>query len=164
MNLKILSTFICVAFSVEAQDLQTSSDADARPVTDSVNYTVLARDGNSKVWGRVTWRTNLITSELIAKTNSYVELTPGSAHLVNGQWVDSSDQIQITQIGAQATNAQHHVALLGNINLTKAVDLVLPERGKHLVGTIVGLAYEDKASGKSVLIAELKDSIGQLLP
>src|SRR5207249_7651153 len=47
---------------------------------------------------------------------SYIELATASAHLVNGVWADSNDQIQITKTGAQATESQHKVAFLGNIN------------------------------------------------
>ena len=111
------------------------------PADSSVNvlaetpYSVAARDGNQKIWSKITWESNSLTRELIAKTNSFIELTTGAAHLVNGDWVDSSDQIEITKTGAQATNSQHQVSFLGNINSSSAIDLTLPEGDKHLVGT-----------------------------
>ena len=154
MNFKIFLTYACSALSAYAQaSLQNPADTDMPPIIDgavSANYRVVARDGNSKVWAQVTWETNLVTREVISKTNSYVELATGSAHLADK--------------GAQATNSQHQVAFLGNINMLRAVDLTLPEGDKHLAATIIGLAYEDESTGKSVLIAELKDSFGQLLP
>jgi len=127
-------------------------------------YSVAARDGNQKIWSKITWESNSLTRELIAKTNSFIELTTGAAHLVNGAWIDSSDQIEITKTGAQATNSQHQVSFLGNINSSGAIDLILPEGDKHLLSSIIGLSYEDLATGKSVLIAEVKDSHGLLLP
>jgi len=126
-------------------------------------YVVAARDGNQKTWSKVTWESNLFTRELTVRTNSFTELATGNAHLVNGVWVDSSDQIQITKTGARATNCQHQVAFLGNINTPGAIDMTLPEGDKHLVSSILGLSYMD-GTGKSVLVAELKDSVGQLLP
>src|SRR5207244_118390 len=52
---------------------------------------------------------------------------------------------------------------LGNINTSAAIDLTLPEGDKHLSSTPICLSYFDTASGKSVLIAELTNSTGQLL-
>ena len=130
MNFKIFLTYACSALSAYAQaSLQNPADTDTSPIIDggvSANYRVVARDGNSKVWAQVTWETNLVTREVISKTNSYVELATGSAHLLNGQWIESSDQIRIADKGAQATNSQHQVAFLGNINMLRAVDLTLP--------------------------------------
>src|SRR3989442_3573530 len=93
-----------------------------------------------------------------------MELATASAHLVNGAWVDSSDQIEITKTGAQATNSQHQVSFLGNINAPGSIDLTLPVGGNHLLSSVIGLSYEDLATGKSILISSVKDSIGQLLP
>jgi hypothetical protein len=127
-------------------------------------YAVTTRDGSQKLWSKTSWESNLLTGEITLKTNSYVELTPTSAHFVSGQWVESSDQIQITSFGAHATNSQHKVEFLGNINTAGSIRLRLPEGDKSLVSTPIGLSYFDTESGKSVLIAEVKDAIGQLLP
>src|SRR5207249_2683163 len=56
----------------------------------------------------------------------------------------------------------HQVSFLSNLNSPGAVDLTLPD-GQHLVSQVYGLSYYDYSSGQSVLIAEVKDSIGQLL-
>ncbi|MDB6016693.1 MAG: hypothetical protein JWR19_1182 [Pedosphaera sp.] len=81
----------------------------------------------------------------------------------NGQWVEASTEIQITPTGAIAAHGQHQVTFAANINTAGAIDLTTPE-GKHLRGHILGLSYFDAATGTNVLIAELKDSVGQLLP
>src|SRR5205085_4002568 len=94
-------------------------------------------------------------------------MATASAHQVNGEWIDYNPQIQVSDIGARATNTHHPVSFLGNINEPHAIDLTLPGQDKHLAGSVIGLAYEDLATGKSVLIAELKDSKdsqGQILP
>ena len=164
---KIFLVLACAtATSTHAQlspgAVSDSAGAKLVPVA-STDYAVAARDGNQKIWSKVTWESNSLTSELTAKTNSFIELATASAHLVNGAWVDSSDQIEITKTGAQATNSQHQVSFLGNINSPGAIDITLPEGDKHLVGAPIGLSYFDSASGKSVLISEIKDSIGALL-
>jgi len=162
------------SLSVHAQQAQEQSDqVISTPVSDSdpvvkviaaTPYAIATRDGNQKVWSKVTWESNAITGKLSIRTNSYTELATGSAHLLNGTWVDSSDQITITKTGAEATNSQHQVRFFGNINTSNAITLTLPEGDKYLASTPIGLSYFDYASGKSVLIAELKDSVGQLLP
>ena len=87
----------------------------------------------------------------------------GLNFLSNGQYVAASDQITPTATGAAATNAQVKVTFLGNINSAGAVDLESPE-GKHLVSNILGLSYSDSSSGQSVMLAEIQDFTGQILP
>ncbi len=151
-----------IAFSILSLSPAIGEQAD-RNVTQS-SYAVTRRDGNQKIRTKITTETNPFTGKVTAKTNSYIELAIANAHLVNGQWVDSSDQIEITRTGARAVNSQHKVEFLGNINSAGAIRITLPEGDKHLVSTPIGLSYFDTASGKSVMIAELKDSVGQLLP
>ena len=150
--------------SAEVQAAPTGPADSSLSVVAQTPYAVASRDGNQRLWSKVTWQSNSLTGELTAKTNSFIELATASAHLVNGVWVDSSDQIEITTTGAQATNSQHQVSFLGNINAPGAIDLTIPEGGKHLLSSVIGLSYEDLATGKSVLIASVKDSVGQLLP
>ena len=165
--LSLLAISAPAQIQVGPTDIQASATAPADSsltIVAQTRYAVASRDGNQKIWSKVTWQSNSLTRELTAKTNSFIELATASAHLVNGAWVDSSDQIEITKTGAQATNSQHQVAFLGNINSSGAIDVTLPEGGKHLASSVIGLSYEDLATGKSVLISTVKDSIGQLLP
>lgn len=81
----------------------------------------------------------------------------------SGQWVESKAEIELTSGGAAATNGQHKVFFAANVNVPGAVEMTTPD-GKRLRSHILGLSYFDTASGKSVLIAAMKDSIGQLLP
>lgn len=117
---------------------------------------------NHNVWQGVTASTNA-SGQLFYRTNRYTELATGMNHLVNGQWVPSVEQIQITQTGAVATNCQHQVYFMGNLNTPGAVHLVTPE-GLDMQSHIAGLAYYDSSLGQSVMIAELQDTLGQVLP
>jgi len=156
-------TLLCLTICTQAQPESEVLTSSLEVVAQSP-YAIASRDGNMKIWSKTTWESNALTGEVTSKTNSYTELATASAHLLNGQWVDSSEQIQITETGARATNSQHKLEFLGNINSLGAIRLTLPEGDKHLISTPIGLSYFDTSSGKSVLIAELKDSLGQLLP
>src|SRR5207249_4543565 len=81
----------------------------------------------------------------------------------NGQWLDASEAIQIQLDGSAASvNAAHQVYFSANINAAEPVKLITPDN-KTLKSHILGIAYYDFHKEQSVLIAELKDSVGQLL-
>jgi len=159
-----LGFVVLFSLSGQAQQLDQNAVADSQTQVVAVTpYAIATRDGNQKFWSKTTWESNSVSGDVTVKTNSFVELATGSSFFANGQWNDSSPAIQITQTGAEATNAQHHVRFLGNINSQGAIDITLPEGDKHLVSTPIGLTFFDTASGKSVMIAEIASSEGQLL-
>ena len=155
-----------VCLGVEAQN-QVPAGASFQPQPAGANaveitpFAVTQRGPHHRVWEKVLAYTNS-QGKTIYRTNSFVEMATG-LNVWNGtQWVDASDQIQITPNGASATSAAHQVNFAANINTTGAIDLALPD-GRHLRSQIVGLAYYDEANSNSVMFAETKDSIGQLL-
>src|SRR5262249_43905199 len=79
----------------------------------------------------------------------------------NGQWIPASDVVEIFPDGAVARHGQHQVIWSPNLNTQGAFDLSMPD-GQRLRSQVVGIAYTDAASGKSTLIAELKDCIGEV--
>jgi hypothetical protein len=123
-------------------------------------YLEVSRGPHSRVMQSISTWTNA-AGKSISKTNSYTELATGLSYKSEGQWIASSDQIQITANGAAATNGQHQVYFAANLNAAGAVDMVMPD-GQHLTGIPMFLSYFDGTN--SVLIGELQDSIGQLLP
>src|SRR5438445_6172063 len=68
-----------LASSVQAQQpldqtaVDSSPDSNTRVVAETT-YAIAARDGNQKIWSRVTWESNSLTGDLTAKTNSFIEL------------------------------------------------------------------------------------------
>jgi hypothetical protein len=146
--------------SARAQSALASADmslsANASP------YTIVSRSAHSRTWQRVEWE-NGMGGQQIPHIHRYIEITTGMAHLVGDQWVDSSPEIQVTATGAQALNAQHSVTFLGSINASGAVQITTPD-GKRLVSNILGLRYFDTSTSASAIIAQIKDSNGQLLP
>src|SRR6266478_1288543 len=147
-----------IPICAQAQSLQT-----ATAVVDSTNsgsYAVSELGPNHQVWQRINAQTN-DSGEVTYQTNSFTEMATGMHNLVNGQWVDSSEAIQITADGGVPNNSQHQVDFTANINTIGAIDLTMPD-GNPLRSHILGLSYLDPTTGQFVLIANLKDSTGQV--
>ena len=124
-------------------------------------YRIGERGPHHRVWQKITTTTNAF-GRIFTRTNqAYVELATGMHHWQKGKWVASSDQIEILPEGdAAATNGQHQVYFPSDI-YDGVIRLVTPE-GKLLVSRPLGLSYFDGSN--SVLIAELTNSVGEILP
>src|SRR5437867_8184614 len=112
------------------------------------------------------WRNVSVDERGQTITNSYTELTTGLNfwNPVASRWEESKAQFQITKDGnAIATNGQHKVILAPNINSGGSVDLLTPDE-KRFLSNPMGLSFHDTATGTNVLIAEVKDCIGQFIP
>ncbi|HEY6228828.1 MAG TPA: hypothetical protein VI282_17040, partial [Verrucomicrobiae bacterium] len=97
------------------------------------------------------------------ETNSYVHLEVGLNRKDKiGHWAASTDQIELLDGGAVARGGQHQVTFAPNLTDEWPIDLIGPD-GQTLRSRALGLGYFDAASGKSVIIAEVKDSKGFLL-
>jgi hypothetical protein len=93
---------------------------------------------------------------------TYTELETGMAYQDDtGNWHDSVPEFEIVDGGAVARRTQHKVALGSSPTGDNPVDLTLPG-GARLRSRVLGLGYFDRASGKSVVIADIQDSQGQL--
>ena len=99
----------------------------------------------------------------ITQTNSYTELATGLHYLQDGKLVESKAEITLLpQGGAAATQGQHKAYFPPNLN-GGVIDLVMPD-GRELKSQIRGLGYYDKATGKNVILAEVRDTEGTLYP
>jgi hypothetical protein len=141
-----------------AQSSQTTPSTGDAPILNT--YAVTELGPNHQVWQSVVAQIN-DSGDITYQTNSFMEIATGMHHLVNGQWVDSSEAIQITADGGVANNCQHQVAFTANINTIGAIDVTMPD-GNHLRSQILGLSYLDPTTSQFVLIANLKDSTGQV--
>src|ERR1035438_1554172 len=148
LNLTIVFVFFCSTSHVLGQTAQIKIPA-------PTPYAISMQDANSRVWQRTDYQTSPF-GEVTTNTHGYTEICSGLNHLVNGKWVESSEQIDILPNGtAVATNGQHQAYFPGDIYQGQ-IELVTPD-GQHLKSRPMGLSYFD---GKSVLIAELTNSIG----
>lgn len=130
--------------------------------TNAGNYTVNDLGGNYRVWQNAVPIFTNDSRQVSYRTNSYTELATGMNFLSNGEWVPSSDVIQITPGGGAATNGQHQVFFAANINASNALQTITPD-DLQLNSHIMGLGYYDTSTGSNVLFAELQDSTGQLV-
>jgi hypothetical protein len=95
-------------------------------------------------------------------TNRYVELASGLNYFDGTEWKASKEEIEIFEGGAIARQGQHTVTFAPTLNVPGAIDMVTPD-GKRMRSNVLGLSYYDAASGRSVLLAEIKESPGQVV-
>ena len=123
------------------------------------DYQIVQQDGNSRVWQREIYEQGP-NGQIIARPHQFTELATGLNHLVNGQFIPSTEEIDILSDGtAAATNGQHQVFWPADI-LEGEIQLVTAD-GKLIKSQPVGLGYDDGSN--TVLIAVLTNSIGQLV-
>ena len=143
------TSYFCEAQTIGNQQTQVTVPA-ATP------YAITAQDANSRVWQSKDYQISP-SGGVITNTHSYTELASGLNHQVNGQWVASSEMIQILPNGtAVATNGQHQAYFPGDIG-QGTLKLVTPD-GQNLISQPLGLFYFDGTN--TVEIAELTNSIG----
>jgi len=93
-------------------------------------------------------------------THRYVHLELGmNRQLPDGSWQPAEGGLALEPGRAVARGTQHQVAFAANLHAPGAITLTLPD-GRRIRSHPYGLAYTDAASGKSVLIAEVRDSVG----
>ena len=102
------------------------------------------------------------TGDVTTQIRSYVELAAGLNYLSNGEWAEAREVIEVFPEGAVARQGQNQVIFSGNLNMAGAIDLLAMD-GNRFKSRIYGLVYFDALSGQTVLLAELKDSVGQLV-
>jgi hypothetical protein len=113
-------------------------------------------------WQSVRYATNPATGTVRAITNSYVEITTGLKRRdAIGHWERASAAVQITATGAEANFASHRVTIAGNHNTAGAV--LIEKDGVKMQGHPLCLAYYDPVDGRSLMLAELIDSVGWLV-
>lgn len=124
---------------------------------------VIERGPHHRVWERVE-QVPGPEGKPVERRHRYEELATG-LHFQNerGEWEEAQEQIEIlpNNAGAAAMKGQHKVIFPPEIT-AGLIELQTPE-GKWLRSRVWGLAYFDAATGESVLLAEVKESEGQLV-
>ncbi len=142
---------------------QTSSQTTASTSTlpPPTSYAVVSRDANSAVWQQQTYDQGP-NGTIVTNIHRYVELATGLNHLVNRQYVPSTENIAISPDGssAMATNGQHQLFFPGNI-YNGDIKLVTPDN-QAIESQPIALAYSD--GNNSVLLATVTNSTGAILP
>ena len=155
MKLFHLSWMFLVFLSLQAQTIYRAGVLPA-----PTPYAVVSRDANSAIWQRTTYK-ETFDGTIEPQVHSFVELATGLNHFINGQYVPSTEEIDLSPDGnsASATNSQHQVYFPGDID-NGAIKLVTPD-GQTLISQSLGLGYFDGSN--SVLIAVLTNSTGAIL-
>ena len=96
------------------------------------------------------------------RTNSYTEIATGLHYFKDGQWTDTREEIEIFAEGAVARQGPHQVIFAPNVRTAGAIDLLSVD-GQRFRSHVLGIAYTDTATGDSVMIAEIKDAVGELI-
>ena len=148
--------------SVFAQTPVNPGGAAAQTAPAPTPFQITKREGNKRVWERTVYETGP-GGKVFAEKHSYTELGTGLCYKdANGNWADSKEVIEAWPQGAIARQGPYQVIFANNLNSTGAIDQQTPD-GKRLRSNILGLGYYDRASGQSVVIAEVQDSQGELI-
>ncbi|HVU07403.1 MAG TPA: IgGFc-binding protein [Verrucomicrobiae bacterium] len=161
--LLISSAAYLLAISLSAQTTTASVSRSSSNET-LVGYQIGQQDGNSRQWQKIVEVADPQGNFSYQTNNAYVELASGLNYKdpTSGQWLPSKEEIDGYAGGAMAQYGQHKVIFANNLNTAGAIDLQTPD-GKELKSHVLGLSYYDSASGKSVLMAQLKDCQGQIV-
>jgi alpha-tubulin suppressor-like RCC1 family protein len=122
---------------------------------------VIERGPHHRKWAHLASSTNA-DGQTLLRTNRYTEISTGLHYWQNGEWAESRQVIDLVAGGAMASQGPHQVGFAANINTLGAINMLTPT-GQRLRSHVLGLAYTDAASGQSVLLAQVKDSIGMLV-
>ncbi len=119
---------------------------------------------NHRNWLKIVQTTDVRGRAVLHTNLAYVEVASGLNYKdpATGKWAPSKEEIEGYPGGAIAQYGQHKVIFANNLNTAGAIDLQMPG-GQEMKSEILGLSYYDTASGKSVLIAQVKDCQGQIV-
>jgi hypothetical protein len=115
------------------------------------------------IWRAVENRT--VDGQQTVITNSYVQIESGLNYWdeASQSWQPSSDEIELINGGAVASKLQHKIIFSPNfIDEVGTIDFYTPD-AKRIRSRVIGLAYTEADTGRSVFIAEVQDSIGVLV-
>ena len=124
--------------------------------------TIVERGPHHRIWH---WTTpeDWPGGARLARQHRVVELATGMHYWAGDRWAESQELIEPFPDGAVARHGPHKAIFAPNLNTRDAIDLEMPD-GQRLRSHILGLAYTDSASARNVLIAEIKDCVGEILP
>lgn len=127
-----------------------------------VPFSVVERGPHHRTWALVS-EVKLRDDKVLYQTNSYTELATGLHYWKDGAWADTQEMIEIVDGVAVAQRGPHTARFAANINTAGGIELLAPD-GQRFRSHVLGLFYTDYVSGRTVPLAEIKDSIGALLP
>ena len=162
--------FICLTLTLVSVSAQVATQpGGAKPgsrqelkLPPPTPFRIVGLGANNRLWQRESYEP-APDGKVVTRVHRYVELATG-LHYRNeqGEWMESKEEIEAFAGGAIARHGQYQVIFANNLNTAGAIDQRTPE-GKRLRSNILGLAYSDRSTGQSVLIAQIQDSEGELI-
>jgi archaellum component FlaF (FlaF/FlaG flagellin family) len=129
MKISCLTLLVLIPTGIYAQNNSATVNGSVG-ATQATAYHVTECDADSRVWERMTYD-HSPSGQVVTNVHRYTELATGLNHLVNGQWVESKEEVDILPDGtAAATNGQHQAYFPGDI-YNGEIELVTPD-GKQL--------------------------------
>ncbi len=152
------------AWSAFAQLSSTTTATDLTTVSTAA-VSVVALDANSSAVEWVEQLTNATTGQITQRNHSYVQVGSGINYRDEaGQWQPSQDLIELSTDGAAAAlRGPHKLHFNPNLN-TQGVIALTTVSNRVFSSHPLALYYFNAESGQSALIAQVKDSIGELHP
>jgi hypothetical protein len=123
---------------------------------------IVSRAADSRVWRRTTYDP-VPGIGLVPRHHEYTELATGLHYRdAQGEWQESQAEIELLPNGKGATaqHGRHKVIFPADLH-DGAIELYTQEQ-QWLRSRVLGLSYFDSESGKSVMLAELKQATGEL--
>jgi hypothetical protein len=130
--------------------------------TQSPPHEIVEIGPHHRVWQAVQFVPDA-AGQLVESKSSFVELAVGLNFWSekNMRWEESRESFSISRAGyAVAENGPYRLILAPNINEPGSVDLWTPD-GKRFHSNPMGLSFRDLATGENILIAEVKDCVGE---
>jgi hypothetical protein len=158
--------FSAAVLNLAAQTAGSSVTPNLAPISGTPQdtpYSVVQRDANSSTWQRTTYE-QMPSGDWIPHVESYQEVATGLNFKDpdTGEWTESAEVIEPISGGAVARHGQHKIIFAADLATSGAIDMETPD-GQRLQSDLLGLSYYDRASGQTVFIAEVTNSIGQLI-
>lgn len=153
-----LATLVAGYSQTPSQTTAGATGGNSSVVPPTTTPEVTENGPDHRIWQ---WQSYEITpdGQTRAHIHQVTELSTGLNHLVNGQYIESSEEIEaLPQGGAEAVNAPSQAYFPGDI-YQGTIRLQGPD-GKLLESRPIGLCYDNGTN--TVLFAELTNSVGYL--
>ncbi len=133
-----------------------------QPPTLKAVYHPVERGRHYRVMEAV-WQTTNRLGQAVVVTNRYTVLGNGiNYQTANGNWVDCQPVVQSLPEGIVCSGASYRVELGSNLNTAGVVDLETSDH-KRIVSHPLGIGFFDPESGRSALLAQVKDSEAEVI-
>jgi hypothetical protein len=154
---------VSIPLFVAAQAVNAGNLTPVSGTPQDTPFSISQRDANENLWQRITYE-QMPSGEWIPRIESYQETATGLNYKNpdTGQWEESSEGIELVAGGAVAKHGQHKVIFAADLATVGAIDMETPD-GQRLQSHLLGLAYFDNSNGQTVFIADVTNSIGQLV-